>query len=246
MIPHWWLWPGLFALGATVGSFLVTAAIRSARGEQVIGGRSHCDSCAAPLGFRRTVPVVSYVQARGRCADCGARIPGLHLAGEVAGGALFVAVGLLTDPVRAALLLLLGVLLIAAAATDAVTQRLPNVLTAGAALTCGLLAVLAGTASLLAGVTAAALSFLILEGLRRLSRGRRGDPGLGFGDVKLVAALALWLGALTPWMVTAAALAGLSAMAVLRPADGRLAFGPAIAVAAISIGYGREAGLWPT
>jgi leader peptidase (prepilin peptidase)/N-methyltransferase len=82
--------------------------------------------------------------------------------------------------------------------------------------------------------------------VRWWSRTRRGDPGLGFGDVKLIGALALWLGDLTPWMVVGAAILGLVASALLKPSGGRLAFGPAIAASAWTLGLVREANLWST
>jgi leader peptidase (prepilin peptidase)/N-methyltransferase len=75
----------------------------------------------------------------------------------------------------------------------------------------------------------------------------RGQAGLGFGDVKLITALAFWLGLATPWAVVAAAGIGL-AFAVLRGAgrrNERFAFGPMIAAAAWIVGMTREAGLWP-
>ena len=38
-------------VGACVGSASVTAAMRAARLEPFVGGRSHCDSCSTPLGY---------------------------------------------------------------------------------------------------------------------------------------------------------------------------------------------------
>jgi leader peptidase (prepilin peptidase)/N-methyltransferase len=81
--------------------------------------------------------------------------------------------------------------------------------------------------------------------VRWLAARRSGEPGLGLGDVKLLAALALWLGLATPWLIAAASLLGLLLMAITRPKDGRLAFGPAIAVSAWTIGIIGEAGQWP-
>src|SRR5690349_21177897 len=51
----------LATLGACLGSFAATAALRFSRAEPFIAGRSHCDACGMRLGFAATLPLVSYV-----------------------------------------------------------------------------------------------------------------------------------------------------------------------------------------
>jgi leader peptidase (prepilin peptidase) / N-methyltransferase len=233
--------------GLALGSFAVTAGLRTSRGDSVLAGRSRCDTCGRSLNFAQTTPVIAFVALRGACARCGARIDPVHLAGEVA-GALVVAASLLAgDPWRTALLAALGLVLIAAAAVDVRTMRLPDLMTGAAAVLGLALAVQAGVGALLAGLAAAAVSVSLLLGLRLLAARRSGgEPGLGLGDVKLIGALALWLGALTPMAVAVAAVFGLAVVAVRRSGDRRLPFGPAIAAGAWIVGIGGEAGLWPT
>ncbi len=50
---------------------------------EVVGGRSRCDACDAPVRSTDNVPVLSYVVLRGRCRDCGDRIPAFHLLVEL-------------------------------------------------------------------------------------------------------------------------------------------------------------------
>lgn len=230
-------------LGAVIGSFAVTAGLRWARGEQALSGRSHCDACARPLGFSATVPIISYVRLGGACADCRAPIHPGHIFGEALGAGLTTA-SLVLLPIGPALVVAaLGLVLIAAAAADAASRRLPDA-ASGAAAVLGLgLALLRGPAALLAGLAAAALTGGVLLLLRRSFAARRGDPGLGLGDVKLAAALALWLGAATPWAMVLAGLAGLAQVRLIRPTDGRIAFGPALAVCGWTIGLALQAGL---
>jgi len=232
-------------VGACLGSFVVTAALRSTRAEQALVGRSRCDSCGVTLGFARTLPVVSYLGQGGACTTCGSRIDPLHLVGEIAGG-MIVAAALLAAPIeRAGLLAALGLMLLASALVDTRTQRLPDLLTLAVAVIGVLLAALRSPVDLLIGAVAAVLTFLVLEALRRGFLALTGKPGLGFGDVKLAAALALWLGLATPWAIAIASVMGLVAMTIKRPADGRLSFGPAIAMASFGVGLLREAGAWP-
>ena len=73
------------AVGACIGSFVVTAAQRTARGEPFLHGRSHCDGCGSTVGFARSLPLISYPLAGGVCAVCRAPIPVLHPLAEIAG-----------------------------------------------------------------------------------------------------------------------------------------------------------------
>ena len=232
-------------VGLCLGSFAATAALRSAQGEQALAGRSRCDGCGVTLGFAHTTPVLSYVVLGGACADCGERIDPLHVVGEVAGGLILGASFYLTPWSRAVPLAALGLLLLASAIYDARTRKLPDRLTAGVAGLGAVLALEQSIAALWLGLIAAALAFGLLEGLRRGFLWARRKPGLGFGDVKLIAALAIWLGLTTPWAIALASALALG-LALTRPSpDGRLAFGPWIAIAAFSIGMIREAHLWP-
>lgn len=231
--------------GLALGSFAVTAAVRFERAGGAQPPRSACDHCAAPLGFVETLPVVSYLRQGGACRACGGAIDPIHLAGEVAGCAILVSVIFVGDPWRALLLAALGLILIASAAIDWRTQRLPDRLTLAMA---GLSAALAWTASpsrVLEGLVAAGLTLAILLGLRAV-RGRfAADPGLGLGDVKLFSALALWLGAATPWAVALAAVFGLLLARAGRDQNGRISFGPAIALGAWCVGVAGEVSPWP-
>jgi len=166
--------------------------------------------------------------------------------GEVAGAFVCLSALLAVGPTRAIAVSSLGLVLIAASAVDWKIKRLPDLLTLAVGLIGAGLAITRGPLTLLAGLVASALLVLCLQLLRRWSMQRRGDPGLGFGDVKLAGALALWLGAGAPWMILGASVLGLVTMVLVKPSDGRLPFGPAIAIAAWVVGLGVEWGSWPT
>lgn len=232
--------------GLVLGSYAVTAGLRLSRLEGSTLGRSHCDSCGVALGFAQTIPVASYLRLGGCCAGCGARIDPTHLVGELAGLVVVLSAVASGPPLEAALMSGLGLALLAAAAVDSKVRRLPDVCATLVAL-CGVgLSLRAGGAQLTAGLVASGACVLVLLALREAGRRRRGDPGLGLGDVKLIAALALWLGAATPVMVVVASGLGLLAAPWLRGADRRLPFGPMIAAAAwvVGIAMQRGWGLW--
>lgn len=230
-------------LGAIVGSFAATAGLRWARGEQALTGRSHCDACATPLGFGQTVPIVSYVRLGGACAHCHATIPPTHLAGEVV-GALLALTCVAVLPIGSAMLVAgLGMVLVCAAVADLSGRRLPDLASLLAALLGGVLALHRGPAALSAGLVAAMLTGTVLLLLRRSFAALKGDPGLGLGDVKLAVALALWLGAATPWALAAAGALGLIQVRLSKSFDGKIAFGPALAAGGWAVGLALQVGL---
>ena len=65
----------VFAIGASVGSFLNVVADRTPAGRSLVSPRSYCSSCKRPIPSSDLVPVLSYLWLRGRCRHCGAAIP---------------------------------------------------------------------------------------------------------------------------------------------------------------------------
>jgi leader peptidase (prepilin peptidase) / N-methyltransferase len=231
-------------VGLTLGSFATTAGVRTASGGTALLGRSACDTCRAPLGFEQTAPLVAYLASRGRCRSCAAGIDPRHPIGELLGGISAAAALWAAPDLRGLVVALLGLLLIYSAVVDSKIERLPDWATAMVAGLALALAIDRGSVS--TALTAAAIVGGALWALSMIARGSGGLPALGLGDVKLAAALSLWLGFAAPWMILGASLLGLLAVALLRPANGRVAFGPALAAAGWIVGWMGEARLWPT
>ncbi|KKC24230.1 prepilin peptidase [Sphingomonas sp. SRS2] len=227
-------------LGAILGSFIATLAVRWPEGRSVIQGRSACDGCGAALSPMRLVPIVSYVARRGRAACCGAPIDRLHPLTEVMAamiGALSFAAA--ADPIQALTGAIFGWLLLAMALLDARHFWLPNRLTIALAL--------AGVAAAAAGMPpgpadrliGGAAAFLLFAGIRYGYRLLRHRDGMGGGDVKLFGAIGLWLGwRMLPIVLLGAALAGLL-WSLIQLARGKrltgassVPFGSCLAVAA--------------
>ncbi len=105
-------------------------------------------------------------------------------------------------------------LLVAAAWVDAKTQRIPNPVTAAAALVGGAVAI-SGAHPIL-HIVVAGCTFAGGVGLAMVSARVLGRTGLGMGDIKLVAVLALWIGPSALWVaylgVVAAAVIGIGGM----------------------------------
>lgn len=235
-----WTIAGLALLGAIIGSYLATIALRWPEGRSATSGRSACDGCGAALRWFELFPIVSFLTADGHCRRCGAAITPLHLGVEIAAamlGALAAAVmptlgGAIALATLCWQLLLLAVL-------DYQHFWLPDRLTLLLAVSGLLLGGLVGDAPLLDRAIAMVGAFAALEILRRAFRMLRGEEGMGAGDPKLLAAIAAWTGPIPlPFILLTASALGLG-VALLLAAKKRptppFPFGTLLAVATISV-----------
>lgn len=233
------LWPiALAVLGAIIGSFLATVAIRWPAGRSSLTGRSLCDGCGAPIRARDLVPVFSALWLRGEARCCGARIDPLHGQVEIACALVGLLAGIVASDVTAVVIAAFGWMLVLVAALDATEMWIPDPLV-GALGIAGVLASLVLQPPLADRLIGGAAGFgalwLIGFGYLRL----RGREGLGGADPKLFGAIGLWLGwQLLPAVLLTAALVGLGVVA-WRLVSGRtvagddaLPFGTYLAVAA--------------
>ena len=76
-------------LGLFVGSFINVAIMRLPKGETIIRGRSHCDSCGHVLSWYELIPLFSFIIQWGKCRTCGAKISLQHPIVEVATALVF-------------------------------------------------------------------------------------------------------------------------------------------------------------
>jgi leader peptidase (prepilin peptidase)/N-methyltransferase len=219
--------------GATVGSYAATVAVRAGQGATAFSGRSRCDGCASHLGWPQTLPLVSAIALRGRCRACRQAIDPLHPAGEWAGAAVLLLAFWLTPWPASMLVAAVGLVLLGLALFDLKTLRLPNAAVLAVAGLCAGLAAFSDT--LLIGVISSAVVWTALAGLRAILHRRLGQAALGNGDVKLCAALALWIG---PGIALAMLLASAAALVVMviRRSRGRIAFGPYLCAGGFAVG----------
>lgn len=230
------LW--LTVLGAVLGSFLDCAVSRWAAGEPWHRGRSRCASCGHVLGARDLVPVFSFLFRRGRCRFCGGRIPAECLLAELAGAGMFLCLGLRFGP-RPALgqWLIWAGLLLALSLTDAAKRVIPDrlllALAANRLLWLALLREPPGETAL--GIAAACALPACLLGLVLAAERLLGREVMGGGDVKLLFALALYLGwaELLLALLAACLLGLLWAAAAGRRQGAAVPFGPFLAAGAV-------------
>lgn len=224
--------------GLIAGSFLGLVSLRLPAGEGVVGGRSRCGGCGQDLAPWRMIPLVSYILERGRCANCGVRIPARYPLMESACAAIGVWAALSQPSLLAAgLTALLGWQLLLIAVVDGEHFWLPDPLTLPLLAT-GLVAASAlDRLTLLDAAIGAAIGFIGLKALAFLYRRARGREGLGGGDPYLLAAGGAWVGWIgLPSVLLWASAAGLSVVVARRVAgravsgSDRMPFGVFLAI----------------
>jgi leader peptidase (prepilin peptidase)/N-methyltransferase len=212
---------GLGVLGAIMGSFLATLAVRWPDGRSVVRGRSACDGCGRTLTGAELIPILSGLVQRGRCRTCGAAIDSVHQRVELACLAVGASAGWVAPGWEGLVGAVFGWLLVTLAALDLLHFWLPDALTvplAAGGLGAGVLGIEPAWPDRLIG---GAAGFLLLWGAMQGYARLRGRAGMGGGDPKLFAGIGLWLGwRMLPPVLLVACLLGLGVV-LTRALSGR-------------------------
>ncbi|WP_312837269.1 A24 family peptidase [Pantoea sp.] len=232
--------------GATAGSFLSLASQRY-RPElstsqwlcSLCWPRSHCDDCGHVLCWPDLIPLFSWLALGRRCRYCRSPIAMQTVAFEISGMLVFIINGtFFTSTLALTGATLCGCLLLLLADIDRRFQRLPDSLTyilLWSGLGYSLYQHSLTPSDAILGALLGYLAFWLLAFLYRIFRKRE---GLGYGDMKLYAALGAWCGwQALPMIAFIAASLAFSLLVVLYVAgktwkkDNPLPFGPFLAAA---------------
>jgi leader peptidase (prepilin peptidase) / N-methyltransferase len=244
----------VFALGASIGSFLNVVIYRVPAGLSILFPPSRCPHCLHQLGPRENIPILGWIWLRGKCLRCKTPISVRYPLVEALTGLFFVATfwrfgsSLETPGYWAFLSWLLALALI-----DLDTMTLPNALTQSG-LVAGLVYQVAtgwqgsdAIAPLMAGIFGAVLGLWLLDLIRLVGSVALGKTAMGAGDAKLAAMIGAWLG----WKYllvagflgcTFGALVGGSAIALRLLSRGQaIPFGPFLALGAmLTVFWGEQ------
>ena len=201
----WFVMAVIFIFGIIIGSFLNVVVLRHGTGKG-LGGRSICFNCKKVLQWYELVPVVSYVWLNGKCSKCRSKISVQYPLVELATGLLYLVAFLWAYPVWLAsgwwvflitLLILWDAisLLVVIFVYDLYHQIIPNLWVwsfIGLAVinTAWHFFLDPNTTVLWLNLIAAALLTAPFALIWLLSKGK----WFGFGDVKLILGIGLWLG----------------------------------------------------
>ena len=247
----------VFALGASIGSFINVVVYRLPARLSVLWPPSRCPRCLNQLQAYDNVPVLGWVWLRGRCRYCHTPISWRYPVVEALTGIIFVfifwefQISILTISYWAFCSWLLALALI-----DLDTMTLPNVLTKsglvlGLCLQMVMGLVSEGTVSgvinhLMTGIIGAVIGLWLFDAISLLGSVALGKTAMGAGDAKLAAMMGAWLG--WRYLLLASFLAcvvgviiGGGAMLRSRQRAGyKIPFGPFLALGAVITVFAGE------
>jgi leader peptidase (prepilin peptidase)/N-methyltransferase len=181
-------------LGLAIGSFLNVCIYRLPRGESIVSPPSRCPSCGQALRWFDNVPVLGWLLLGGRCRSCRAAVSSMYPVVEVATSVVFLLqlwqVG--WQPLLAIRLLFVSAMIVLFV-VDLQRRILPNVITLPG-IAVGLIASVFFEPGWRAGLIGVAAGGGVLWVVREVYFRIRGEEGMGFGDVTILAMVGAFLG----------------------------------------------------
>ena len=186
----------VFVVGAVVGSFLNVLIYRLPREISVVHTPpSSCPGCSTPIRWYDNIPLLSWIVLRGRCRHCGTTISIRYPLVELTAGALSVAAlmrwGLTLTGLEVVIFAWVS---LALGLIDLDFQILPNVLTYPSIVFGLLFSCLGGYTWWLDSLIGAVLGALLPTLVIVIYKLWRGIEGMGWGDVKYLAAIGAVVG----------------------------------------------------
>lgn len=231
----------VFVFGAAVGSFLNVLIYRLPREISILRTPpSSCPACSTPIRWYDNIPLISWLVLRGRCRKCRVPISLRYPLVELAGGVLaMAAVARWGLGVTAAEVAIFAWVSLALGLIDFDFQILPDVLTYPSIVFGLVCSWLGGYTwwldSLLGAAVGAFLPILVIV----LYKMWRGIEGMGWGDVKYLAAIGsvVGLGGVVGVLVVASIMGALVGLGLIAAGRGSgktaLPFGTFLALAVI-------------
>ncbi|MBC1219155.1 prepilin peptidase [Nostoc sp. UCD121] len=195
----------VFALGASIGSFLNVIVYRLPAGLSILWPPSRCPKCLNQLKAYDNVPVFGWISLRGRCRYCKSKISVRYPVVEGVTGIIFLLVFLVfqvstfTIGYWAFCSWLLALSLI-----DLDTMTLPNPLTQSGLVVGILFQMVVGylpegssvalVNHLMMAIVGAVLGLWLFDAIALLGSIAFGKTAMGAGDAKLAAMMGAWLG----------------------------------------------------
>lgn len=209
---HWWREPVTYLVlvfGGVIGSFLNVCILRIPEKTFFKHMRSVCPGCGQPIPFYFNMPVFSWLYLRGRAACCQMPIAKQYPLVEALTGVLFVIVywqypfikssqyGIFWDPaefIRCLHMLIFTALMIVVSVIDLRLQIIPDVISLPMIVLSLVWILIHPQLDWFSSVMGILLGGGVLWSVAWIYYLLRRDYGLGFGDVKLLAAIGGWLG----------------------------------------------------
>ncbi|AFY34944.1 type 4 prepilin peptidase 1 [Calothrix sp. PCC 7507] len=247
----------VFALGASIGSFINVVVYRLPAELSILWPPSRCPHCLNQLKAYDNVPVLGWLRLRGRCRFCKSKISVRYPVVEALTGIVFLLVFLLFK----VSILTIGYWafcswLLALALIDLDTMTLPNQLTQSGLVVGIIFQMVVGylpagngvelVKHLMMGIVGAVLGLWLFDAIALIGSIALGKTAMGAGDAKLAAMMGAWLGwkylLLASFIACAVgALVGGGAIVLSPKKRGqKIPFGPFLALGAAIALFGGE------
>ncbi|BDU49575.1 prepilin peptidase [Haliovirga abyssi] len=185
----------IFIIGAVIGSFLNVCIYRIPRGESIAYPPSHCPNCGYKIKWYDNIPIISYfILLRGKCRQCKTKISLQYPLIELLTGILFLGLFLKYEfSILTIKYMIFTALLIVLSGIDIEEHILPDKITFFMIVIGFIFSFFSETNILYSFIGAATYSFpfMLLYGF---GEDLLKKDIMGFGDVKLTAAIGAFFG----------------------------------------------------
>jgi len=119
----------IFILGLIVGSFSNVCIYRIPRNESMVYPASHCPKCRSSIKPIDNIPLLSYILLKGKCRNCGSKIPIQYPVVESLTGIIYIFIFLIYGlTLQSLIYIILSSALIIIAFIDLSEQIVPDII----------------------------------------------------------------------------------------------------------------------
>ncbi|WP_225743924.1 A24 family peptidase [Marinilactibacillus sp. Marseille-P9653] len=169
-----------FVYGLVLGSFYNVVGLRVPIGTFWKQKQSYCYTCKRSLSWTELIPVISYLNQKGKCKGCGEPFSALYPIMEFSTGILFALSYLVFGFTLETIFSLIVVsMVIIITVSDIAYQKIPNKILLFFAPLISILLIVISNITFLSALIGAGLAFALIFLIIILSKG-----GMGMGDLK--------------------------------------------------------------
>ncbi len=229
-------------LGAVIGSFLGCMGYRIPNKIKATSPRSFCNECGKTLKWYMNIPILSYIFLKGRCAYCKKPINFIYPFVEIVCALLFLCNYLMYDfTFEFWITTILTCALMVTIISDFLYYYISDrVLVISGIATIITLCVYLSMNDVFKHIISSALLFAIMYSLKLLGNYMFKKESLGDGDIKLMAIIALALGAINSFVALfIGSVVGLIFSLIIskKNKEGIIPFGPFLLIGALMTLY---------
>ena len=185
----------IFILGLIVGSFSNVCIYRIPINESIIYPASHCPKCRSSIKPIDNIPLLSYILLKGRCRNCGSRIPIQYPVVEFLTGIIYILIFLIYGlTLQSLIYIILASAVIIIAFIDLNKQIIPDVISLPGIVIGLILSFFVPYISFINSVLGVLVGGGIILVIGLVGSAIFKKEAMGGGDVKLAAMIGAFLG----------------------------------------------------